>query len=297
MAIPLLSWSSRALLIGAGVLAVAWPFVSSLLRAGIEQPFELSGASWLDLADPGPLLRGLFMTGTYPIGTWIVYAMVGMVVGRLIMAAVDNTALRRLGIRLAAVGLSIAVAAWGLSLALAGPFGALAALESDNPDLGSELVHTLYYGTAMGAMPSGSLWWLASPAPHSGTTLDLAITTGIALVVLGGFLALGTVLGPRLSRVLEPIRRAGSAPLTVYTFHVAAGTVTSLILMANIEDMDFDSIPWYHSSGALWALHIAGALVIGTILMLLRRRGPLETFVSWSGRVVSQRLRRRPASD
>ena len=285
-AIPLLRWSNRALLIGAGVLAVVWPFLSFQLRTGLERSSDLGSASWLSLAEPLSFVRGLFLTGAYPVPTWIVYVMVGMVVGRLAMAAVDDGALRRLGLRLAGIGVVLAGAAWGVSALLAGPLGGLAALVSERPELEPGMMERAFYGTGMGAAGSSSLWFLASPAPHTGTTFDLAVTTGVALTVLGLCLALGTVLGRTARRVLDPARRAGSAPLTVYAAHVIAASVSMAIVLVTGDTAE---IPWYFSSGPLWALHIAGALAIGTVLMLLGRRGPLETFVSWSGRVLSRR--------
>jgi hypothetical protein len=294
VAIVLLRWSNRVLLIGAVALGLAWPFLSSWLRAGLEEPFELGSASWLSFADPVAFARGLFLTGTYPVPTWIVYVMVGMVAGRLILAAIDNGALRRLGLWFAFVGTVLAGLAWGASALLAGPLGGLAALERQGPGLDPELVRMVFYGTGLGAAPAGDLWWLASPAPHSGTTFDLAITTGVALAALGTCVALGTVLAPAAGRFLEPIRCAGSAPLTIYAAHVIAASVPVVLLQVAGGPAATEGVPWYLSSGQLWALHIAGAITIGAILMLLGRRGPLETFVSWAGRTVSGRLSRQP---
>jgi hypothetical protein len=292
-AIPLLGLSNRALLIVAGVLGLAWPPISSWLRAGLEQPSDLGSASWLSFADPAAFLRGLFLTGTYPVPTWIVYATVGMVAGRLVLAAVDGAALRRLGLRFAAIGGALGAAAWGASEALAGPLGGLTALAHEGPGLEPDLVRSVFYGTGLGAAPAGSPWWLVSPAPHTGTTFDLAITTGVALATLGCFLALGTVLAPTVARILEPVRRAGSAPLTIYTVHVLAASIPAVLRLVVGGPALTDSVPWYWSSGALWAAHIAGAILIGAILMLLRRRGPLETFVAWSGSALARRVARR----
>jgi len=286
--IPLLRWSSGALLIGAGALAAAWPFMSSLLRAGLEQPSDLGSASWLSFSEPLAFVRGLFLTGAYPVPTWIVYVMVGMVAGRLIMSAIDDGALRRLGLRMTALGATLATAFWGVSSLVTGPLGGFESLARDMPAINSEMLTTIFYGGGMGAAPPTSLWWLATPAPHTGTTFDLGITVGVALAVLGACLALGTVLSPALRRVLEPIRRAGSAPLTVYVVHVIATAIPPAIIRASDEAPTLAGGAWYLSSGELWALHITGAIIIGAILLLLHRRGPLETLVSWTGRTFSK---------
>lgn len=281
-AIPFIRASVPVLLSTAALLAVVWPPISSWLRSGLEQPFELGSASWLSLADPAAFGRGLFLTGEYPVPTWIVYALIGMAVGRLVLRAADAAALRRLGIRLVAIGGVLSAALWGISALLAGPLGGLAALSAERSDLDPGVIPTLFYGTGFGAAPSGSPWWLISPAPHSGTLVDLGITAGLALVVIGALLALGTGIGERTARILEPVRRAGAAPLTVYSAHVTATGIVYLVAMI-VGGIGGAVMPWYISSGWLWMLHAVGAVAIGALLSALNRRGPLETLVTWSG--------------
>lgn len=287
VAIPFVRASVPVLLSTAAILAVAWPPLSSWLRSGLEQPFELGSAHWLDLADPVSFGRGLFLTGEYPVPTWIVYALVGMAVGRLVLRAADTAALRGLGIRLVAIGGALSAALWGISALLAGPLGGLSSLTGERPDLDAGTISMLFYSTGFGAAPSGSPWWLVSPAPHSGTLFDVGITTGLALVVIGALLALGTRVGDRAGRFLEPLRRAGAAPLTVYSAHVTATGIVSLFAMMGGE-FDGATMPWYISSGWLWLLHVAGAVLIGALLQALGRRGPLETLVTWSGRRIAR---------
>lgn len=289
--IPLLRVPSRFLLLGAGLLALLWPVVSQFLRAGLPMS-EVGSASWPQMQDPIVLLRGLFLTGTYPVPTWIVYALVGLVVGRAVIAAVTDGTILRLGRRLALAGTALALGAAGVAAALAP-----VALDALTPEYDGErtLVELIYSSTGMGAPTTGSPWWLASAAPHSGTTLDLVLTTGIALAVVGLCLALGTVVPAGVRRALEPVRRAGSAPLTVYTLHVVA---TSLGTMVALSATGLTAYPWYIHSPQLWVLHVVGAVGIGAVLMVLHRRGPLETLVSASGRWASapwRRPRRAPA--
>lgn len=52
-----------------------------------------------------------------------------------------------------------------------------------------------------GTLPATSWWWLATAAAHTRTTLDLARTAGVALVVLGLGLAAGAA-APRAVRFL-----------------------------------------------------------------------------------------------
>lgn len=280
--IPFLRVPSRVLLPIAVAWALVWPPLLQLARAELVVPFEVGSASWLDFEDPLRLVRGLLVTGVYPVGTWLVYTMVGLVVGRAVLAVVAEPArLRALGIRLAAIGAGLATAAVSLSWLLAVGFGGLERLAESRPELGAAGVAEQFLAEQFGGPPGGSLWWLASPAPHTGTSFDLAITCGTSLLALGLCLALGASLGPRTRLVLAPIGAAGGAPLTVYTAHVlAAGLVDAL---ASLEPWD-DGIPWQVSSLQLWLLHVAGAVLIGLVLALLGRRGPLEAVVAWVAR-------------
>ena len=282
--VPLLRLSSPILLSLAGGLAGLWPPFSSFVRTHFEQPYDLGSASWLSFADPMEVVRGLFFTGMYPVPTWIVYVLVGIVVGRSLTAASD-AGLRRVALRLCVVGAFLAAAATALSLAVAGPITAILVAIMDD----RTMVETAYFGTAFGAPISGDALWLLSPAPHSGTLFDLAITTGWALIALGLTLAVGSVLPDRAKRLLEPLRATGAAPLTVYTAHVLAVSVVSLLAAT----MALTEMPWFLSSAALWGLHIAGALAIGAVLASLQRRGPLEALVTAAGRRAASPWRAR----
>lgn len=288
--IPLLRVPSRVLVAIAAGWALVWPFALTALRDGLVVPFEIGSANWLDLADPLTLVRGLLATGVYPVGTWVVYTMVGLVVGRAVLEASapsnrpdasaprrPNRALRALGLKLAGLGAGLALAAVALSALIAGPLGGLRALEATRPDLGAAGVRELFSAEQYGGPPSGSLWWLASPAPHTGTFFDLAVTCGTAMLAIGLCLALGAVLGPVGRRLLSPVSGAGAAPLTVYTTHVIVAGFTDVVLSATPWT---DGVPWGVSSAGVWLLHVAGALLIGLVLTLLGRRGPLEAFVS-----------------
>ncbi|MFK4730999.1 heparan-alpha-glucosaminide N-acetyltransferase domain-containing protein [Agromyces mediolanus] len=280
--IPFLRVPSRVLVPIAIGWALVWPPLLQLWRSDLVVPFEVGSASWLDFEDPLRLVRGLLVTGVYPVGTWLVYAMVGLVVGRAVLAVVDEPArLRALGVRLAAIGAGLAVVAISLSWLIATVFGGFEQLLDASPELGEAGVTEQFFAEQYGGPTTGSLWWLASPAPHTGTTFDLAITCGTSLLALGLCLALGALLGPRMRLALAPLGAAGGAPLTVYTAHVlAAGLVDAL---ASLEPWDA-GVPWQVSSAGLWLLHVAGALLIGLVLALLGRRGPLEALVGWVAR-------------
>jgi uncharacterized membrane protein YeiB len=112
---------------------------------------------------------------------------------------------------------------------------------------------------AYGNVPTDTPWWLASDAPHSTTPLDMAATTGSALLVLGlALLAAGVV--PWL---LAPLAAVGSMPLTLYTAHV--------VLLGTTDTTDPLRYYW---------LQVAVALVFATIWRRFVGRGPLEAAVA-----------------
>ena len=56
---------------------------------------------------------------------------------------------------------------------------------------------------------------------------------------------------------------------------------------------------WLISSPQLWLIHVAGALLLGWIIALTKRRGPLEALVHAAGRaltVAANRPGRTPAT-
>ncbi|MGH3612189.1 MAG: heparan-alpha-glucosaminide N-acetyltransferase domain-containing protein [Pseudonocardia sp.] len=223
------------------------PVASHVLRAGLpagpgEQPgFEA-------LAEVDELLVTLAVTGYYPVLPLSALLLAGMAVGRLDLHR------RRTALRLVGGGAALAALATAASALLLGPGGGAAAI-------GRLELARRHHGTT----PTDSWWWLAVDAPHSGTPLDLAGTTGTALAVLGAALLLA-----RLARPLVWVLAAvGSVPLTLYTAHVLAVTV----------------IPGgTDHAGMVLLWNVAGAVVVGVALRLTDRRGPLEWAVSTAGR-------------
>jgi uncharacterized membrane protein len=245
----LLLRAPRGVLAAGAVLAcVLTPVASQLLRAGLpDGPGEQVG--WPALAEPGDALVTLVLTGYYPVLTWTTYLLAGMAVGRL--------DLRRpqVATGLLTGGAALAVAAHTASALLLGPGNGVWVLGA--------AASARRYGTT----PTGNWWWLATDAPHSGSPLDLAATTGSALAVLGAML----LLSRWSRRVVRVPAATGAAPLTIYTLHVVALAV-------------------YAGSGsddaALWLGHVAVATLIGLGLQLAGVRGPLEAVVSATGRAV-----------
>ncbi|HSP60378.1 MAG TPA: heparan-alpha-glucosaminide N-acetyltransferase domain-containing protein [Ornithinimicrobium sp.] len=263
-ALPVLHWGPGRL----AALAVGWgllsPVVSLLLRREMGPPAPVV-PSLVSLGEPLVLARELLLTGYYPVLTWATYLFVGMAVGRL--------DLRRAawGPRLALVG------AWTAALALAVSAGVTRA-----PGPRAELAETWWQpGTGwvelvveirrglFGVHPTGSPWWLGVWSPHSGSIVDLAHTSGCALLVLGLLLIAVRVL-PRAPWWL--LAGAGSMTLTLYTTHV--------VVLASALGARGDA--------ALLA-HAVAAVLIGSIFARSGVKGPLEAGVAALTRQVSAR--------
>jgi uncharacterized membrane protein YeiB len=119
------------------------------------------------------------------------------------------------------------------------------------------------YGAAQGSEPG----WQLVAGPHTGTPADMARTIGIGLVVIALLGLLAASLSPRALRVLEPLRAAGAAPLTIYVVHVV---LVSTLALAS---------PELSSGWGAWAAQLAVAIAIGAVLAVTRSRGPLERLV------------------
>ena len=255
---PFLALRSRWVLLLAAGWALAGPVLSFVLRQRLPDPtYAVPGVG--SLFDPVGLVRDLLVTGYYPALTWLPYLLLGIVLGRVDLGA-TQVRLRLLLGGASAVLLSVLVAD-GLT---AGAAARRALVRSaEEPGWQGDLVRTLEHGL-YGTVPTGSPWWLAVRAPHSGTTLDLLMTAGSACVVLAACLVLGA-LAPRVCRV---VFGAGAMTLTLYSLHV----------VSRAEGWwDADGWPTYLGQAAV-------VLTIGAVYALAHRRGPLEVVVGEAAR-------------
>jgi uncharacterized membrane protein len=255
VAAPLLRLPPAVLAAGAVLACALTPVLSFVLRSGGSRgPGQQAGLA--ELADPQRLFGTLALTGYYPVLTWTTYLLAGMAVGGL---ALQRT---RVAVALLVGGAALAAAAAAASALLLGPGGGAAAIGAG----GGAPLNQHFYGTT----PTWTWWWLAIDAPHSGTPLDLAHTTGTALAVLGLMLLLA-----RWSRALVWVPAAvGAVPLTLYTAHVVA---------LAIDPGSGDGTP---ADLRLYLGHVLVAVVVGVGFAAARRRGPLESLVSRASRGV-----------
>ena len=270
--LPFLGLRLKALCAWAAGWILGSPVLAFLLRPwlmAVEPPLQLNhNPGWEDLTTPGQLLGDLFLTGSYPVVQWLSYLLIGLIIGRLSLAAPG------LPLLLLAVGTAVAAFAKVLGTAAMEQWGGREALQALLTDPHYPL-DSLLQVNLTGVRQEGSWWWLAGSAPHSGTTLDLLHTSGVAAAVLGLCLLVGR-LGERLDLdLLLPLRGAGAMTLTLYTVHVWA--------VASMHPQGWTQEGTYFAHAAL-------ALLIGMLFALLRKRGPLE----WFGHAANQVGRGEP---
>jgi uncharacterized membrane protein len=260
--LPFLGLDVKRLLVLAAGWVLVTPIAAFLLRPWLlaaQPPLQLEhNPQWEDLTTPGVLLGDLFLTGYYPVFQWIAYLLIGLAIGRLALTAAAVPAL------LLAAGAAVAVLAKWFSAVMMEDWGGRAALQASlrNP---SYPLESLLQVNLAGVDQTGSGWWLATSAPHSGTTLDLLHTSGVAAAVVGCCLLLGRLAKWIELDLLLPLRGAGALTLSFYTAH--------LWIMATLYEKPL--WPGWTVEGVYWA-QAAAILIIGSLFAVLSWRGPLE---------------------
>lgn len=268
--LPFLGLRAKPLLLWAGVWVVLAPVVAYLLRPWLlaaSPALQLGhNPGWEDFATPAQLLGDLFLTGYYPVFQWIAYVLVGLAIGRMPLTGAVVPAL------LLGVGTAAAVLSKWLSLVMLADWGGRAALQSAIGDPAYPL-DSLLAVNLTGVPQSGSWWWLATSAPHSGTTLDLLHTSGVAAAVVGVFLLLGRLGDWVELDPLLPLRGAGAMTLSFYTAH--------LLVMASLYGQP---LPFgWTVEGVYWS-QAAAVVLVGALFARRAWRGPLE----WISHAASQ---------
>ncbi|WP_072312973.1 heparan-alpha-glucosaminide N-acetyltransferase domain-containing protein [Agrococcus sp. Marseille-P2731] len=254
------SWALAALAV---VLATVGGWIAAFARLhlpGLEGTHGILSLA----ADPLGTLIDVTLSGVYPVLTWVTYVAIGMLVARALLAARAAARERRALVAVGAIGAVLIVTGvlsseLGLRMVAAGAGGGLA--------LDRSVMLANGYGAAPGIEPVLQL----IAAPHTGTPADIARTVGMALVVIAALGLLAAALPPRALRLLEPLRAAGAAPLTIYVLHVVLLTLLGSTLS--------QTAPALVGGWGAWALQLGVALAIGGVLAASRARGPLELLV------------------
>ncbi|MCX5087514.1 DUF418 domain-containing protein [Streptomyces sp. NBC_00365] len=258
LSVPLYRLRADTLAVIAAATALVLPQVLYPLRAAVE------GGSWADaVIAHDPLARitdsdgiiELFITGAYPVLTWLPFVIAGMALGRIDLA--------RPGIRakVALLGGALAVLGYGGSwLALHLVPGAQAAV-SATTDGGSAA--SAWWSDAVGDPTTSTPDWLLVAAPHSQTTWSILGNTGVGLVVITACL-IATERSARFRWLAAPVIAVGSVSLTAYTGHIIA-----------IKALGIDSLPTFPALLALVCL-AAATMLLAVAWKRAFRRGPLE---------------------
>lgn len=259
LAVPLLTARRWVVLTVCGVLALAVPVANWWARAELQTVSELWSPGFLDLGDPVKLGRAVLLTGTYPALTWLVYVLIGMLLGRATIASVGVGRVTRTAGIMAGAGAAAAVVATGLSVVATTLLPGAA-----DPGEAQE------YGG-----PTGDAGGILLGLPHSGTVLDLLRGVGVSAAVIGlCLLLLGAV--PRAGLALRPFIAAGAAPLSSYVLHI----LTLAVIAALAFDASPGAAPWWVEGWGVAVLNIAIVSALGAALVVLRVRGPFEIAVS-----------------
>lgn len=276
---PALRLGQRAL----GLLASAWillaPIVAYLVRPLLVvggHPLQLGhNPTWQDFADPARLAADVFVTGNYPVLEWLAYLLVGLWIGRM--------PLRHTGVEVGLMlgGGTAAILAKSAEWALMGPLGGHNVLLA-TPQASQSPLDVMLRVNLLGVQQTGSIWWLTTASPHSGTTLDLLHTSGTSAAALGAFLLLARVRPLERIGLLLPLAGAGGMTLTLYTLHVWAVSWSEAGRTPGLEQ------------GGLLAVHVVVALAIGLLFRANGWRGPLEWVTHGAYRLGSLHQRTTP---
>ncbi len=277
---PLLTAPNWLLAGLAGVLAVVVGPLNAMVRTSLGIVMDTGGMTFGSLlADPVASLRGLLLTGIYPAATWCVYLMVGVMIGRFVVSADARDRLKNAAATLTAIGTAMAI--------LAGLISAYVFSHLDQfgfvgfPGMTPDEQNALLLGSSFGAPVSSDLWAQLLATPHSGSVIDVLYTVGSSLAIIGLMVLLFDVaMVGQSNRMVEIVRCAGAAPLTIYSLHVIVSGVLLLTAILGMPESGEFVIPWWAAGTRIFVVQVLGALMIGAVLAVMKRKGPLEALMS-----------------
>ena len=298
---PLIKAKSWVLASLAAVLGLGFGWLNITLRRSLEVHMEGPHINvGFITSDPLGTLRAIFVTGEYPAITWVTYLLVGMLIGRALTSATARGALGRTAAKLAVIGGAVFVVSQLVSNWLLGKLIDFGVIE---PQASQQMSHTEILQAAQtqllqvggsGAPPSPHIVSQLLAVPHSGSIMDLARTIALSALVIGLLVWLCDRERPQASasvatspglgaRLLDTVRAAGAAPLTIYTTHIVVSGIIQGTFVRSAEQaggLPETGIPWWVMGPGALALQLAGVLAIGAVLSITKRRGPLETLLS-----------------
>lgn len=283
-ALPFLGLTVRVLALWATGWVLLSPVVagliSLLMRAAVGDTVYLedwrlwSNPTFTDLlVHPLLLVWDLLFTGYYPVLQWVGYILVGLAMGRLPLGRWLVAGALAIG------GAVVAVGSFVLSWTLLEAPGVREELARRMGTPLEVLDVSLLTGSGLSAEAvQGEPLWYRIAAPHTGTPLDLLLTSGSSAMVIGVCLLvvrlLDAVPGGVLGWIALPLVGAGAMPLTLYVGH--------LVALAVLDEVTFD---WPRLS--LTIAYWTACLVLGALFRGLGWRGPLEWALGQAATTVS----------
>lgn len=264
LVIPLVFLPTWAVAVTGVAVTIGAPVLSHVLLPGLPDPMPDNPTFAHLVRDPLGLLTELSITGEFPALPWLAYLCAGLVIGRLSLTK------KTVALGLLITGVLLADAASFTSSVLLHRYGGLSQIIAAQPQSGLTVSETLAVLTlgSDGTVPTTTWWWLAVDSPHTGTPLDVLVTTGSAIALIGAMLVAGTITRPvprRLVAVVRtPLAAAGGMPLTCYVAH---------IIFIDSEYNTFAPVTGF-------LVQAAAALAIGFIVRGTMVRGPLEALVA-----------------
>ncbi|WP_080793054.1 DUF418 domain-containing protein [Corynebacterium pacaense] len=217
------------------------------------------------LSSPVDTFTGLLFTGTYPVTTWVVYILIGLLVGRL--------ALNRLQVQLGLLGAGtiISLLGFGLSRLLVSYAGGFERMLYSTEATTAAQVREALHTVPDTGIPTSSLWWLTTAAPHANTPFSLLHSIGVAMAVLGAVLLLCRLS----SRITYPLSLVGSMTLTLYVIHLTF-----------LDFIDVEAFP-----NTAFAIQVLLMFAVALSWRSFFAQGPLEWVVSRITKSVGPRRR------
>lgn len=252
LAIPFLHLRTRALFLSAAAFALISPVLLQRLSPVLPESSGSNHTLVQLVTEPAGVASELLLTGSYPALSFMPFLLVGLGLGRLDLRSTRVQAF------IAAAGAALAVVAnLASSVLLHGAGGYEALLETE--DLTRDgLDEALVFGPDI--LPDTSWWWMAIATPHTGTTLAIAASLGMALLVLGLFLLVPAQAG----RWLTPLAAMGAMTLTLYSAH----------LLALALEIHYDEpVLWF-------IVHLSVAVAFALLWRHRFGQGPLERTVT-----------------
>lgn len=261
LGLPLLWLRPPQLFLLGGIWICAAPVVSQAFR--LLHPTSVAGG-FGGLGPVAVLLR-LLVTGEYPAFTWLSYLCFGLAIGRMDLRRT------RSAVHLLCGGAVLIAGATFMSGAITSRNEVRSRLMQSWPgppvSTWDVLQPHLQVGLE-GVTPTHSWWWLAVNAPHSGSVADLAFTTGTALLIIGAALVLTRVA----TRWWQVAFGAGSMTLSLYSLHLV------MVLPQT----------WPDYGPRRLLPEVLVVCVIGAVFAGLRRKGPLESLVTFISRTCAR---------